>query len=59
LEKRVCNVLKFTNVLSLTRTTTCSCHEPEMAINHIWSPGVVCRKLPPQLVRPISGNRPP
>jgi len=56
LEKRVCNVLQFTNVLPLTRTTTCSCCEPEIAINHIWSPGVVCRSTLPQLVRPISGN---
>jgi len=43
LEKRVCNVLKFTNVLPLTRTITCSCREPETAINHTGSPGVVCR----------------
>jgi len=56
LERRVCNVLKLTNVLPLIRTTTCSCRELETAINHIWSPGFVCRRPPPQLVRSISGN---
>ena len=38
LEKRVYNILKFTNVLPLTRTTTCSCRELERALNHILSP---------------------
>ena len=44
--------------VSYTRTTTCSCCNPETAISNLWSPGGICGR-PQRVPSAGSGGRPP